>query len=81
MNLAAELDKIIAWQVTGQQQYRVAYEQLILQQRRSAEDEDRDGLGASPPLQQKLFPQSVNHTTRPASSVMRRSANSPTRST
>src|SRR4029077_914635 len=37
MNLAAELDKIIAWQVTGQQQYRVEYEKIIEQQRHGAE--------------------------------------------
>jgi signal transduction histidine kinase len=36
MNLAAEIDKIIAWQVTGQQQYRNAYAVLIQQQQRNA---------------------------------------------
>jgi signal transduction histidine kinase len=37
MDLAAELDKIIAYQVTKQQQYRNQYEQLLREQQQSGE--------------------------------------------
>src|SRR5258708_19882249 len=37
MDLAAELDKIIAYQVTRQQQYRNQYQQLLREQQQSAE--------------------------------------------
>src|SRR5258708_31631949 len=37
MDLSAELDKIIAYQVTRQQQYRNQYQQLLREQQQSAE--------------------------------------------